>query len=79
MVNFIPPQRRAQQTYRELSTKDRLLQQQNAVRESMQNRQGGASPRPLREGWKEVKDTKTGSVYYWNKVGADGESPNKAC
>ncbi|CAN0095204.1 unnamed protein product [Ascophyllum nodosum] len=67
--------RRAQQTYRELSAKDRLLQQQNTVRESVQNRQkdagaeapDGARP-PLRDGWKEVKDTKTGSTYYWNKA-----------
>lgn len=77
-------QRRAQQTYQELSAKERLLQQQNSVREGVQRKQdqegkpaagtsgsGGA----LREGWKEVKDAKTGATYYWNKVGANGIGP----
>lgn len=62
-------QRRAQQTYQELSAKERLLQQQNSVRESVLKKQSGASAgEPLREGWKEIKDPKTGSTYYWNKV-----------
>lgn len=72
-------QRRAQQTYQELSAKDRLLQQQNSVREDVQRKQElegkpagatGATGGALREGWKEVKDAKTGATYYWNKVGA---------
>ena len=46
--------------------------QQNSVRESVQKKQGGAAPacEPLPEGWKEIKDPKTGSTYYWNKVSA---------
>lgn len=68
-------QRRAQQTYKELSAKDRLLQQQNAVREGIQHKRdcgGGSSgsAAPLRPGWREVKDAKTGTTYYWNKVSA---------
>ncbi|CAM9288250.1 unnamed protein product [Laminaria digitata] len=68
--------RRAQQTYQELSAKDRLLQQQNSVREDVQRKQElegkpagatGATGGALREGWKEVKDAKTGATYYWNK------------
>lgn len=63
------PQRKAQQTYQELNAKERLLKQQNSVRESVQRKQsGGSAGEPLREGWKEIKDPKTGSTYYWNKV-----------
>lgn len=29
---------------------------------------GGGAPPPLPVGWKEVKDPKTGGVYYWNQV-----------
>lgn len=29
---------------------------------------GGGAPPPLPSGWKEVKDPKTGGVYYWNQV-----------
>lgn len=72
-----PLQRRAQQTYQELSAKDRLLQVQNSAREDIQNRRseagkpaGGGGSGPLPEGWKEVKDPKTGATYYWNKVSA---------
>lgn len=64
-------QRKAQQTYKELTAKERLLQQQNSVREGVQRKQsgaGGGAPPPLPEGWKEIKDPKTGSTYYWNKV-----------
>lgn len=70
MVFLYPhAQRRAQQTYQELSAKERLLKQQNSVRESVQKKQSGDSAgEPLREGWKEIKDPKTGSTYYWNKV-----------
>eukprot|EP00903_Cladosiphon_okamuranus_P018223 g16762.t1 len=62
--------RKAQQTYQELRAKERLLKQQNSVRESVQKKQSGAAAaavEPLREGWKEIKDPKTGSTYYWNK------------
>lgn len=77
-------QRRAQQTYQELSAKDRLLQQQNSVREDVQRKQDqegksaagtGGTGGALREGWKEVKDAKTGATYYWNKVDAKTHSP----
>ncbi len=64
-------QRKAQQTYKELTAKERLLQQQNSVREGVQRKQSAAAagaPPPLPEGWKEIKDPKTGSTYYWNKV-----------
>lgn len=70
---FYGSQRRAQQTYQELSAKERLLQQQNSVREGVEKKakQAEGDARPLPEGWKEVKDAKTGATYYWNKVGSD--------
>ncbi|CAM9479530.1 unnamed protein product [Ectocarpus sp. 12 AP-2014] len=72
--------RKAQQTYLEQSAKERLLQQQNSVREGVQRKQagggssgsgggggGGGGGGPLPEGWKEIKDPKSSSTYYWNK------------
>ncbi|CAM9473589.1 unnamed protein product [Ectocarpus sp. 6 AP-2014] len=72
--------RKAQQTYLEQSAKERLLQQQNSVREGVQRKQagggssgsggdggGGGAGGPLPEGWKEIKDPNSGSTYFWNK------------
>lgn len=73
--HFLNSQRRAQQTYKELTAKERLLRQQNSLREGLEQKQNLVEQAvkdnrnaPLAEGWKEVEDAKTGATYYWNKA-----------
>jgi hypothetical protein len=50
--------------------KAKLLEQQNALRSKPSDLScgGGEDKESIPEWWKEVKDPKTGAVYYWNEI-----------